>query len=100
MVARRAQHDAQRERERDDAHEYLKWIETLLEQLRRLENARRPVRAGVPRRSDGDACCTRDRRPPTTVTGNGLLGTAVHRGRGEWRAWLAAVSDDCRRCAR
>ena len=39
VAARRAQQDAQHERERDDAPERLKWIETLLEQLRRLQNA-------------------------------------------------------------
>jgi hypothetical protein len=45
VVARHAQQAAQQERERDDAHEHIKWIETLLEQLRRLQNAQAATHA-------------------------------------------------------
>jgi len=44
-VSRRAQQDAQHERDRDDAHERLKWIEGLLEHVRRLQDAQAALRA-------------------------------------------------------
>ena len=44
-ISRRVQQDAQHERDRDDDHERLRWIEGLLEHVRRLQDAQAALRA-------------------------------------------------------
>ena len=97
VVARRAQHDAQRERERDDAHEYLKWIETLLEQLRRLENAQavphaeefRDVQMAM--RAALAIGGLRRRLPVTTILSERPFTEAAENGEPGWQPFLMTV---------
>ena len=99
VVARHAQQAAQQERERDDAHEHIKWIETLLKSnfagcrtLKTAPHAEEFRDVQVAMRAALAIGGLRRQLPVTTILSERPFSEAAANG----EPGLGAVYDDCR----
>jgi hypothetical protein len=97
VVSRGAQQDARHERDRADAHERLRWIEALLEHLRRLQDAQASSRAEEFRdlqmamRASLAIGGLRRQLPVTAILSERPFSEAAARGKPGWQPFLLTV---------